>query len=146
MTFKYKTNLRKRIIATLLDYTLFLLPTYMYIMVFGVDNEEGGKTVSGLMALPIPLFWFIYFVIIEAFYGGTLSHQGLNLKVLTLDRKDIEWTHALKRHLLDPIDILLYGIPAIITIKNSEKCQRLGDMWAKTIVVDIKDAEQQTQL
>jgi len=115
-------------------------------MVFGVDNEEGGKTVSGLMALPIPLFWFIYFVIIEAFYGGTLSHQGLNLKVLTLDRKDIEWTHALKRHLLDPIDILLYGIPAIITIKNSEKCQRLGDMWAKTIVVDIKDAEQQTQL
>jgi uncharacterized RDD family membrane protein YckC len=44
--------------------------------------------------------------------------------------------------LLDPIDILFYGIPAIIAIKNSDKHQRLGDMWAKTIVVDIKDAEQ----
>jgi uncharacterized RDD family membrane protein YckC len=146
MIFKYKTNLKKRIIATLLDYTLFLLPTYMYIMVFGVYNEEGGKTVSGLMALPIPIVWFMYFVIVEALYGGTLSHQGLNLKVLTLDQREIEWTHALKRHLLDPIDILLYGIPAIFAIKNSEKHQRLGDMWAKTIVVDIKDTEQQIQL
>ena len=58
------------------------------------------------------------------------------------NRKEIEWTQALKRHLLDPIDILFYGIPAIITVKNSGKHQRLGDMWAKTIVVDIKDPEQ----
>jgi uncharacterized RDD family membrane protein YckC len=56
--------------------------------------------------------------------------------VLTIDRKEIEWTQALKRHLLDPIDILLYGIPAIIAIRNSDKHQRLGDMWANTIVVD----------
>ncbi|MGE5109114.1 MAG: RDD family protein [Sphingobacteriales bacterium] len=142
MTFKYKTNLKKRIIATLLDYALFLIPTYIYIMYFGQDNNEGSKTVSGLLALPIPIVWVIYFVVIEACYGATLAHQGLYLKVLTVDRKEIEWTQALKRHLLDPIDILFYGIPAIIAIKNSDKYQRLGDMFAKTIVVDIKDSEQ----
>lgn len=114
----------------------------MYIMYFGQDNSEGGKTVSGLMALPIPIAWIIYFVVIEACYGATLAHQGLYLKVLTVDRNEIKWTQALKRHLLDPIDILFYGIPAIIAIKNSDKHQRLGDMWAKTIVVDTKDAEQ----
>ena len=142
MSFKYKTNLKKRILATLLDYSLFLIPTYLYIMYFGQDNEEGRKTVTGLMALPIPIGWVIYFVVLEACYGATLAHQGLNLKVLTVERKNIGWTQALKRHLLDPIDILFYGIPAIIAIKNSDKHQRLGDMWAKTIVVDTKDAEQ----
>jgi hypothetical protein len=43
---------------------------------------------------------------------------------------------------LDPIDILFYGIPAIIAIKNSDKHQTLDGMWAKTIVVDPKDTEQ----
>ncbi len=142
MTFKTKTNLKKRIISTLLDYAIFLLSTYLYIMLVGHDNDEGGKTVDGLLALPISIVWFIYFVVIEASYGATLAHQGLDLKVLTIHRKEIEWTQALKRHLLDPIDILLYGIPAIIAIKNSDKHQRLGDMWAKTIVVDLKDKEQ----
>lgn len=142
MNFKIKTNLRKRIIATLLDYSLFLLSTYLYVMLIGHDNNEGGKTVSGFLALPIPIVWFIYFVVVEAFYGATLAHQGLYLKVLTVDRKEIEFIQALQRHLLDPIDILLYGIPAIIAIKNSDKYQRLGDMWAKTIVIDTKDKEQ----
>lgn len=142
MTFKTKTNLKKRIIVTLLDYALFLLSTYLYIILAGHDNDEGGKTVSGLLFLPIPIAWFIYFVVIEACYSATLAHQGLYLKVVTVERKEIEFTHALKRHLLDPIDFFFYGIPAIIAIKNSDKHQRLGDMWAKTIVVDIKDKEQ----
>jgi uncharacterized RDD family membrane protein YckC len=134
-----QTNLKKRIIATILDYLFIFLLTYLYIMLAGQENEEGVKTLSGLVALPIPTVWFIYFVVVEAFYGATLAHQGLNLKVLTVDRKEIDFVHALKRHLLDPVDILLYGVPAIIAIKNSEKHQRLGDMWAKTIVVELND-------
>lgn len=141
-TLKFKTNLKKRIYATLLDYGLYLLAFYVYVMFFGHDNNEGGQTVSGLLALPIFIAWFIYFVVIEAFYGATLGHQIFNLKVLTLNSKDIEFTQALKRHLLDPIDILFYGIPGIIAIKNSDKHQRIGDMWAKTFVVDMTDIEQ----
>jgi uncharacterized RDD family membrane protein YckC len=143
---KYKTNLKKRIIASLLDYAFIFLLTYLYIMLFGKPGEEGAMTVEGLMTLPIVTVWFIYFVVVEASSGATLGHQGLNLKVVTVDRKGIGFSHALKRHLLDPIDILLYGIPALIAIKNSYKRQRLGDMWAKTIVIDIKDEEQNTSL
>jgi uncharacterized RDD family membrane protein YckC len=137
-----KTNLKKRIIATFLDYSLFLIPTYIYIMYFGYDNDEGGKTVSGLLAMPIPAVWFLYFVVVEEVFGATLGHQSLNLKVLTLERGEIEFVHSLKRHLLDPIDILFWGIPAIISIKITEKHQRLGDLWAKTIMVDTKDSDQ----
>lgn len=64
------------------------------------------------------------------------------LQVVTLNRKRIGWKEAAKRHLLDPIDIALYGIPGIIAIKNSDKKQRIGDMWAGTIVVNLKDPEQ----
>ena len=72
--------------------------------------------------------------VVEAWYGATLAHQGMNLKVLTVDRRRIDFSQALKRHLLDPIDILMYGLPAIIAIKNSERHQRLGDMWARQLL------------
>jgi uncharacterized RDD family membrane protein YckC len=139
---KYKTNLAKRIIASLLDYLLVTIPVIIYILYFGHFNKEGGKTVEGIMVLPIPLFWFLYFVVVEAVWGSTFAHQAFNLKVVTVNRKEIEWEHALKRHLLDPIDIYFAGVTAIIAILNSEKHQRLGDLWANTIVVDIKDPEQ----
>lgn len=142
MSFIFKTNLRKRILATLIDYGFFMLAVTVYIMYFGHPNDEGGQTVNGMIALPIPIAWILYFTVIEACSGATIAHQLMDLKVLTVERKEIDWTHALKRHLLDPIDILFYGIPAIIAIKNSEKGQRIGDMWANTIVVDKKDPEQ----
>ncbi|HSD14757.1 MAG TPA: RDD family protein [Flavobacterium sp.] len=141
-TFKFKTNFKKRIFATIFDYGIFFLVFYTYILLFGHETEEGNQAVSGLLALPVPIIWFVYFVIVESSYGGTIGHQFFDLKVLTLNRRKIDFTDALKRHLLDPIDIFFYGIPAIIAIKNSDKHQRLGDMWAKTFVVDTTDNEQ----
>lgn len=140
---KLKANLKKRVYATILDYGLMFLITYAYILFFGADDGSGVTTVSGIKALLIPIVWFVYFVIIEAEYGATFGHQSFSLKVITINRKEIEFTHALKRHLLDPIDILCYGIPAFIAVKYSLRHQRLGDLWAKTIVIDISDPEQQ---
>ncbi len=142
MNLIYKTNLKKRIIATLIDYTIISIITYLYIELLGDDTPDGSKEVNGLLTLPIFIFWFLYFVVIETFYSATLGHQALYLKVVTVDRKVIGFSQALKRRLLDPIDIMIYGIPAIISIKNTDKHQRLGDLWAKTIIIDTKDFEQ----
>ncbi|CAM3990713.1 RDD family protein [Flavobacterium antarcticum] len=138
----YKSNLTKRIFATLIDYGIYFMFFSIYILIFGSDNSEGGKTVSGILATPLSLAWFLYFVVIEALNGATLGHHCFDLKVVTTGRMKISFGHALKRHLLDPLDILFYGIPAIIAIKNSDKRQRIGDMWAHTIIVDTKDPEQ----
>jgi len=138
----YKPNLRKRTIAAILDYGFFYTATFAYIMYFGEDDEEGGKTVRGLLAVVVPIAWALYFVVIETISEATLGHQALNLSVKTIDRKPITLKQSLKRHLLDPIDILMFGIPARIAIKNSDRHQRLGDMWAKTIMVDLEDKEQ----
>lgn len=141
---KLKSNLKKRVYATILDYGLIFLVSFAYILFFGTSDGNGTISMYGIKALLIPIVWFLYFVVIEAEYGATLGHQSFNLKVMTIDRKDIEFSHALKRHLLDPIDILCYGIPAIIAVKYSLRHQRLGDMLAQTIVIDTSDTEQQT--
>jgi uncharacterized RDD family membrane protein YckC len=44
--------------------------------------------------------------------------------------------------LLDPVDFFFYGIPALVAISKTEKHQRLGDLWAETIVVDTTNAQQ----
>jgi uncharacterized RDD family membrane protein YckC len=143
--FSLKNNLKKRIIATILDYGLYFLFFFAYLIYFGHASKEGGQTVNGVMVLPLNIVWFIYFVVVESIYGGTPGHLAMNLKVLTIKGKDIDFIYSLKRHLLDPIDILLYGIPAYITIKNTPHHQRLGDLWAKTIVIDTSDPEQVSQ-
>lgn len=120
----------------------FFITFFIYLELFGVDDNEGGKSISGLLALPICIYWFIYFIYVEALYGGTLGHQALNLRVVNINGKEIGLTQALKRHLCDWAELSLFGIPAIIVIKTTEKHQRLGDLWANTVVIDLKDLEQ----
>jgi uncharacterized RDD family membrane protein YckC len=142
MTHQFKPNLRKRIIASLIDYSIFTLLSYIYIGFFGVENEEGTMVVKNTMAMPILLFWIAYFIGVEGLAGATLGHSAVNLKVVTIQGKKIGISEAFFRHLLDPVDIFIYGIPAIIAIKFTDKNQRLGDLVAKTIVVDMEDSSQ----
>jgi uncharacterized RDD family membrane protein YckC len=137
-----KPNLKKRIIATVIDYGLYLLFFFAYVMNYGHPNNEGGYTINGLAAFVPEIVWFFYFIVLESFFQGTPGHLASGLKIFTVYRQNIDISHSIKRHLLDPIDILIYGIPAIISIRNTEKNQRLGDLWAKTIVVDTTDPEQ----
>ena len=131
-----------RILATIIDYGFYLLLFTSYVLYFGHKNSEGGETVEGLAALPLPLFWFLYFIIFESLFDATPGHLLLHLKVLTIERKRISFGQAFKRHIMDFFDVFFYGIPAIIAIRNTEKHQRIGDLWAKTIVVDTTDTEQ----
>ena len=140
--FVFKTNLKKRFWASALDYAIIFFITILYIQRFGEDTQEGSRALNGLMTLPLILIWLLYFIGIEGFYGATLGHKALNLLVLKDNRKSIDYIDALKRHLLDPFDFFMWGIPAIVAIKNTDKKQRLGDLWAKTIVVDTTDIEQ----
>ena len=140
--FQYKTNLKKRFLASFIDYLIIFFITVLYIQKFGEITEDGAMAVSGIKVLPLFLIWLIYFVGIEGFQGATLGHKALNLLVLKENRKPIDYVDALKRHLIDPFDFFIWAIPAIIAIKNTDKKQRLGDLWAKTIVVDTTDIEQ----
>src|SRR6185437_11251461 len=123
---KYKTNLTKRIFATLIDYGFYLILFWIYAGYFGHDNPEGGRSVEGWAVLPLIVFWFIYFPLMENAFGATLANLLFNLRVLTLDNERIGLSESVKRHLCDIPDFFFFGIPALIAVGNTEKHQRLG--------------------
>ncbi|MEM6516033.1 MAG: RDD family protein [Bacteroidota bacterium] len=135
-----KPNIGKRFLAGLVDYIIIYSFMYVLIFTFGELNNEGEYSLSGLAAFIPLIFWLVMTVGLESFLGATLGNALVNLKPIPkngLNRK-LTLTESFKRHLLDPIDMFFFGLIAIITIKNTDLNQRLGDLWAKTIVVSDK--------
>lgn len=135
-------NIGKRFFAGLIDYSILFGILFAYLYLFGEPNQEGtGYEATGLKALfPYPA-WFVLIILTESFFGATIGNTLMDLKPqsLTTRNGELTFSQSLKRHLLDPLDMFPFGIIGIITIKNTEKNQRLGDIWAKTIVVETKN-------
>jgi uncharacterized RDD family membrane protein YckC len=138
-TVEPKPYLKLRIIATLIDYGIYFIFYTIYLYAFDENPEPGKATVTGVMVLPIVVVWFIYFVVIESSSQATPGHDVVKLKVITENGEKPSLSSILKRRLLDPIDIFMYGIPALICISKTPKHQRLGDLWANTLVVKAAD-------
>lgn len=128
---EYKRYLWWRILATLIDYGIYFLLFYSYVYCFGTRDDDGNMQVVNLMALPLVIIWFAYFVVLEAANQATPGHDICKLMVVKSNGERIGFTDALKRRIVDIIDIGIYGIPTLICVCNTPKFQRLGDLWAK---------------
>lgn len=138
-----KSNLKKRIFAGLLDYSIIYTVTYLIFDIWGETNSEGDIHVKGFPAFSIFMFWFIWTVGFEQYFGATLGNSIFNLKPISIRKNELKLTfgQSLKRHILDPLDLSPIGF-GIFLIKNTNSNQRLGDMWAETVVVDTVDETQ----
>jgi uncharacterized RDD family membrane protein YckC len=134
-----KRYLRLRILATLIDYGIFFILFYIYTSAIGQPKNDGGSEVTGWPVLLVPAFWFIYFVVLEAFNGATPGHDICKLTVVKTNAEKLTLSDAFKRRIIDLIDIFFYGIPALICICSTPKFQRLGDLFAGTVVVKKSD-------
>jgi uncharacterized RDD family membrane protein YckC len=129
----------KRFLAGCIDYSLVFGSMCAYISAVGNLNAQGGYEVTGLPALVPELLWFILIIGIEQLSGATLGNGIMGLNPVSLaDLQKPSFKQSLLRHLADPIDMFPFGLPVIISIKNSAHKQRLGDLWANTIVVKNK--------
>lgn len=135
-----KPNLLKRFIAGFIDYLLVYGFFFAFVYLFGKPNDEGGYSVTGILSLIPIIFWFVLIVLTEVFLGATLGNSiaGLKPKSLTNNSGELSFSQSIKRHLFDPIDMFPFGLIGIITIKNTDRNQRLGDIWAKTIVIEFE--------
>jgi len=135
-----KKNIGKRFVAGLIDYALLYSLIFAYLYSFGEPNNNGGFSVTGIAAILPFILWFVIIVLTEVFYGATLGNSIMNLKPKSLISSNGKLTfgQTIKRHLFDPIDMFPFGIIGILTIKNSNKNQRLGDIIANTTVVEVK--------
>lgn len=150
--FKTQPLIGKRIIAGFIDYAIIYGFLFIFILAFGEENETGGYSVSGILSLIPILFWAIMTIGIEQLMGETLGNSLVALKPISI-KQNINsnfkssntkptFGQSFKRHLLDPIDMFFFGLIGILTIKNSDKNQRLGDMWAKTLVMKTSNSKQ----
>lgn len=135
---KVKTQplLKNRIIATAVDYLIFLSAQVLYTYLAGMPDGDGSYTVTGWLVFPIILAWFIYFPITESINGQTLGHKLVGSKVVKMNGNEADFGNILVRRLFDPIDIFIFfGVIGLLAIYYSENHQRLGDIVAKTVVV-----------
>ncbi len=135
-TIQTQANIGKRAFATIIDYTIYLTFWSFYVYQLGAPNETGGYSVTGWPAFFLFITWFLYFPLVESIKGQTIGHMIMQLQVVSLNGSLISFGQALKRRILDGVELFAtFGLIALITIKNSERHQRVGDLWAKTIVV-----------
>jgi uncharacterized RDD family membrane protein YckC len=138
-TIEPKPYIKQKIIATLIDYGIYFLLFIIYTYFFDEDPNPGTASVTGAMSLPLFLFWFLYFPVLEGINQATPGHDICKLKVYTFDGRKPSFSMCFKRRIVDFIDIFMYGIPAFICISKTAKHQRLGDLWAGTVVLKAED-------
>ena len=139
-----KPNLLKRISAGLIDYGLLLGITIIMFIYFG-DKTQNGYQLSGFPAFINIVIWFTYLLGFEVKFGGTLGNLMFDLQVVSIkDNRSTGLTlgQSFIRHFFDILDLWFFGLLGILLIKNTQYNQRLGDLCAKTIVIDTKDHEQ----
>jgi uncharacterized RDD family membrane protein YckC len=137
----YDSVLARRCWAAIIDYIVFTILLFLYIYLTGSnqDSDLASSGNSGLRNLIDYLFiiiiWFLYYPLLESIFGYTPGKGIFDLKVIQQDKRDFPFVVSLKRHLLDPFDYAFVGVVGILTVKFSKEHKRLGDMWAKSLVV-----------
>ena len=145
-------SIGNRFLACAFDHFLQTLSFFLlYIIVVNVVN---GLSVSGLTSAPkwvVALFfiasfliWMSYFIIFEwAWNGQTPGKRWLRLRVIREDGRPITFWEASVRNLLRIFDLLpppFYSI-GLISVFISTRDQRVGDLFAGTVVVREREAE-----
>lgn len=78
---------------------------------------------------------FAYFVICQTFHGSSIGKMILGLVVVNEDGTPAGLTENIKREILYFIDGFFFGLVALSSINGTALKQRLGDRWARTLVV-----------
>jgi len=134
-----KPFIRRRFLAAFIDYGIINIVFILLLAILGTPEEDGRGSykLHGYVGLLPILFWGIMTIGLEQLFGSTLGNGIVGLKPISESGVDskISVSQSLKRHLLDMVDMFCFGIVGYLVIKSNPKSQRLGDIWAKTIVV-----------
>lgn len=84
-----------------------------------------------------PLSLMLYFILLEGLWNGfTVGKRAMQIRVCMEDGRPVTFMAAVSRNMIRPADMLpgtyLLGIAAMFT---NPRGQRLGDLFARTVVV-----------
>ncbi|MFY0602210.1 MAG: RDD family protein [Cyclobacteriaceae bacterium] len=129
-------SLGDRIVAYLID-ALILGAYFIVAIILGLSlsPNEDQQWVLIIFYLPA-MFYSLFFEVWGN--GQSPGKKARNIKVVKLNGGSPEFVNYLLRWILRPIDILLYGAIAIVSIIITKNGQRVGDLAAGTTVVKIQ--------
>ena len=103
---------------------------------WAAPDATGNYGPAGCVLFLVSLFlYFAYFVALESLLGRTWGMAIASIHVQAVHGGHPTAMQALQRHLLDAIELQPLGIPAAIAVALTDPPRRLGDLWAKTLVV-----------
>ena len=97
-----------------------------------------GLMLGGLLWVVVCLFVFSF---LEGRWGGSPGKWVLGIRVLGTDLRPCGFGRAFVRNLLKFIDGFFNFMVGILLVALSENWQRVGDMAARTVVVDVREDE-----
>lgn len=132
-----------RVVAIFLE-LFILLPLFWFeFALIAVKNgvfNHGNATLEGgpalLSMLLDILIWLTYHFLSEYFFAGSPGKLVMSIEVRTQQGDHISMKQSLVRNLLRPIDAIGFYALGFIVAVCSEQSRRIGDMAAKTLVVE----------
>lgn len=109
----------------------------------GLSLSSLGEFGGGIFLVFFFLTEWFYPVLFEVlFQGQTPGKLSLGLRVVNSDGTPIGWSASIIRNLLRVADLLpFFYVAGIVSILSSDKMQRLGDLAAGTLVVNVRRAK-----
>ena len=99
-----------------------------------IARMSGDVSAAGFAAALVASL--LFYVVAEAVHGSTPGKMILGMSVRSEDGGPCTVWQAAKRSLgFYVVDSILWGIPAAFCMRRSPLQQRIGDLWAKTVVV-----------
>ena len=127
---------RARILAFFIDFFIIFMIGMIFGYFFGEPVDGIGFELHGGPALLMMLIGFFLWPISEGLWGQTLGKRVVKLKVLTDDYESIEIVAAIGRYFFGFLDCMF--LSGLIVAATNDKNKRIGDLVAKTIVVQLK--------
>jgi uncharacterized RDD family membrane protein YckC len=133
----------KRWVACFIDYFIYFSLVCLGGYAFGERYIDADGSIiwhlygfAAFLGMFLP--WLILFPGIESFNSGqTIGKSLFKVRTLKDDYTDLNFKSALIRHLCDLIDYFpVFGIIGLLVTTNNKHKQRIGDLVAKTVVVD----------
>ena len=138
----------RRVAALLIDLLIVWTIQFVVAVTLGItagvilslsgSSSSGAGGVSLLAQVLAYLISFGYFIVLEALWGRTVGKRLFGLMVLNADGSQISWGEATVRRIGFVVDMFFCGLLGFAVASGSPLKQRVGDRWAKTVVVSAR--------
>jgi uncharacterized RDD family membrane protein YckC len=143
-------DLGRRSLAAIIDCIVVLVLWSFVVDTWGRTAAEIWGPAQGPMTSPawsahkyldvFPAMLFlggiaVAWIVLEWLTGATLGKWACGLRVVNKNGGRISLWQSVKRNLLRPVDAFPFYLIGFVTAKLNAGRQRLGDLWADTLVV-----------